>query len=206
MKDGGLKIVGLTGGIGSGKSTVSGYFSKRGYAVIDADKIAREIVAPGSKALGELVSDFGDGILEDAGGLNRKKLAGIVFADAGKRERLDQITHGEILRVIKERIAGLSESGYDSVILLDIPLLFEAGEGFLEGIDEIWVVDAEPEARIKRIMKRDGSSREEILKRINSQMSSGEKRAKADVVIENSGGRKELYRQLDELIKKYEQK
>ena len=204
MKSGGMKIIGLTGGIGSGKSTVSAYFSDNGHVVIDADRIAREIVAPGMPVLSELASAFGEHILNSDGTLDRKKLAEVAFGDKILKKRMDAIMHGEILRIIDERIAGLAESGYNSFVLLDIPLLFETNTGLNDAIDEIWVVDAEDETRIERVIGRDGISRQDIIKIMDSQMSREEKRKRADVVIENSGSKEELYRKIDKLVKRYE--
>ena len=200
-----LSVIGLTGGIGSGKSTVSGYFAARGYTVIDADKVAREIVEPGSKTLDELVIQFGGGILKADGSLDRKKLAGLVFGDDEKRERLNSIMHGEIFRIMESRIDVLAESGYNGIVLLDIPLLFEVKNELSLRIDETWVVDAAEEVRVRRVMERDGCLREEVLGRMDSQMSGGEKREKAHVIIDNSGEKEELYQQLDKLIEKHEQ-
>jgi len=194
-----IKVIGLTGGIGSGKSTVSKYFAGKGYAVIDADIIAREIVVPGAPALRKLVSVFGTEILNDDGTLNRKKLAGIVFKDDVLRGRMNEIMHGEILRIMKERIAGLSASGYNGIVFLDIPLLFETDSELTLKMDEIWFVDAEEEIRAARVTERDGISRQDALNIINSQMSSEEKRKRAHKVIENSGSEEELYQKLDVL-------
>ena len=197
-------IIGLTGGIGSGKSTVCRYLADKGYPVIDADKIAREIVEPGTPALKELSVVFGADIITERGDLDRKKLAGIVFTDKAKKESMEKIMHGEILSVMKKRVQDRLESGYKGLIILDIPLLFETNAGFVDEIDEIWLVDAEEGVRTSRIIKRDGISREEVLMRMKNQMSSEEKRKRAHVIIDNSGKEEELYRELDKLIKKYE--
>jgi len=200
-----MKIIGLTGGIGSGKSTVSAYLSEKGYTVIDADKIAREIVMPGEPALYELVSVFSNDILNEDGTLNRKKLGGTVFGDHALRERMNDIMHGEILKIMKERIDELAVSGYNRIVFLDIPLLFETADAKLTTVmEQIWVVDTDDEIRIKRIIERDGVSRRDVLKIMNNQMSSGEKRKRADVVIENSGSEEKLYQQLDKLIQSHD--
>lgn len=199
MKNSGVKRIGLTGGIGSGKSTVSDYLKGRGFAVIDADKIAREIVAPGSPVLAELASVFGTDILDGDGALERKKLAGVVFADSALRERLDAITHREIAAVMERQSTALIEAGAN-VIFFDIPLLFESKEKLSGKLDEIWLVDAPEELRIERVAARDGISREEIQNRMKNQMGSDEKRKKSHKVIENSGSEEELYLTLDKLI------
>lgn len=202
-----IKVIGLTGGIGSGKSTVSAYFAEKGYAVIDADKIAREIVMPGAPALLALVSVFGKDILNEDGTLNRKKLGGIVFGDDALRARMNGIMHGEIFKIIKNRIDAFAVSGYNNhIVFLDIPLLFEtASAELMAAMDQIWVVDADDEVKIERIIKRDGISREDALKIMDTQMSSEEKRKRADVVIDNSRSEEELYQQLEKLIQAYEQ-
>jgi dephospho-CoA kinase len=205
MKDDGLKIIGLTGGIGAGKSIMSAYLSEKGYPIIDADKIAREIVKPGAPVLSKLVSVFGKDILNEDGTLDRKKLAGMVFGDDALRERLNGIMHGEIVKIMKERIDTLTLSGYNSFVFLDIPLLFETDTELTAVMDEIWVIDADENVRIERIMKRDGISRQDVLNIIKNQMSSEEKRKRADVVIENAGSEEELYQKLDKLIQSHEQ-
>lgn len=196
-----MRIVGLTGGIGSGKSTVTDYLITRGFYVLDADKIAREIVLPGSDMLIELSAVFGKGILLEDGSLDRKKLGEIVFSDAEKKKTLDRLMHTRILELIHERIIQFrEESEHASAIFIDAPLLFETGLD--KSADEIWVIDADDETRIRRIMARDGLQREEILKRIESQMTREEKNSRADVILDNTGDQEALYRQIDELLKK----
>ena len=195
-----VKIIGLTGGIGSGKTAVSSYLLEKGYAVFDADKIAKELVYPGSPVLSNLASAFGDTILNSDGSLNRKELASKAFSDKVMKERMDGIMHGEILRIIKEKIDELIESGYSGVILLDIPLLFEVDTGLEEYIDEIWVIDAEEETRINRVIERDGISRRNVLDIMDNQFPSEEKRKRAHFVIDNSGSLKDLHKKLDELV------
>jgi len=197
----GFQVIGLTGGIGSGKSTVSEYLSKKGYAIIDADKIAREIVEPGAPTLKRLVTSFGEDILNDDKSLNRKKLGSIVFKDNALCKQLNNIMHGEIFKIIKVRIDELRVSGYNKLVFLDVPLLFETAAPELYNlIDKIWVVDTNDEVRMERIMKRDNSSKESVLNVIQNQMSSEEKRKRADVVIDNSGSQEELYAILDKLL------
>ncbi|HWQ80000.1 MAG TPA: dephospho-CoA kinase [Anaerovoracaceae bacterium] len=209
-----MKIIGLTGGIGSGKSTVTDYLTARGFHVLDADKIAREIVLPGSEMLIRLAAAYGDGIISEDGSLDRKKLGEIVFADPEKRKTLDALMHAEILELIHERIlryreeadtvaVGSSEPGAIlkyKVIFIDAPLLFETG--LEKSVGEVWVIDTDEETRIKRIMERDGLEREEILMRINNQMARGEKNRRADVILDNTGDQETLYRQIDRLLEK----
>ena len=204
MKNNDIKIIGLTGGIGSGKSTAASYFSEKGYPVLDADKIALELVGPGSPLLEKLVSHFGSGILDSGRSLDRKKLAGIVFVDRAAKGAMESIMHGEILKNMNSRIDELKKSGYNGIVFLDIPLLIESASDFTGEIDEIWLLDAEDEIRINRTAKRDGRSRRDILNIMNNQASRGERLAKADIIIENSGSKEELYRKLDELARKNE--
>lgn len=196
-----MRIVGLTGGIGSGKSTVTDYLVSKGFYVLDADKIAREIVLPGSEMLIELSSVFGKGILQEDGSLDRKKLGDIVFSDAEKKKTLDRLMHTRILELIHERILQFrEETEHAKAIFIDAPLLFETGLD--QSADEIWVIDVDDETRIRRIMARDGLQREEILKRIESQMTREEKNSRANVILDNTGEPEALYRQIDELLKK----
>lgn len=209
-----MKLIGLTGGIGAGKSTVTDYLIDRGFHVLDADKISREIVLPGSDMLLQLAELFGNGILQEDGGLNRKKLGSIVFSDPEKKEQLDRLMHTKILEVIHERVFQIrEESCHDAeaiisperamrnkVIFIDAPLLFETGLD--KSVEEIWVIDAEDEIRIRRVMERDGLNRDEIIKIMNYQMDRTEKNRRADVLLDNSGEKEALYRQLNLLIQK----
>jgi len=209
-----MKIVGLTGGIGSGKSTVSDYLISRGFHVLDADKISREIVLPGSDMLIRLAAEFGRDIILEDGSLDRKKLGEMVFSDPEKKKKLDGMMHTTILELIHERILQFREEAELSavaaadpeqiaryrVIFIDAPLLFETGLD--KSVEEIWVIDADEETRIRRIMERDGLQREEILKRISSQMARDEKNRRADVILDNTGDPESLYRQIDQLLQK----
>lgn len=193
-----MKIIGLTGGIGSGKSTVSEYLQQKGLTIIDADKIAREIVVPGSGVLAEITKLFGTDILFEDGSLNRKKLGGMVFSDSQKKFALDSLMHHKVIELIEKQMKELEMAG-TKVIFVDAPLLFETG---LDGhVNEVWVVDVDDETRIHRIMGRDSLSRDEILKRIASQMSRKEKNEKADYIIDNTGTIDQLYVQIDTLLK-----
>ncbi len=190
-----MKIIGLTGGIGSGKSTVSDYLISKGFYVLDADRIAREIVLPGSEMLIELKAIFGAEIILEDGSLNRKKLGEIIFSDAEKKKVLDKLMHTRVLEMIHERILEYHEG---KIIFIDAPLLFETGLD--RSVSEVWVIDVEDEIRIRRIMERDGLEREDILKRIRSQMGRKEKNRRADAVLDNSGDVKALYQQIEKLL------
>lgn len=189
-----MRIIGLTGGIGTGKSTVSDYLKKKGYTIIDADKLAREIVLPGSQVLQRLVQAFGEEILLPGGELNRKLLGSMVFGNPEKKALLDKITHGEICGRIEAAVKGFS----GEALVIDAPLLFETGLSRLA--TEVWVVDAEDEIRIERVRRRDGMSREETERRIAAQLSREEKWKRADRLLDNSGTVEELYRRIDEII------
>ena len=193
-----MKTIGLTGGIGTGKSTVSRYLTTKGYKIIDADRIAREVVEPGMPALKALVEEFGSGILLEDGSLNRRELARLAFASPEGKAALDRITHGAIFARIEElqlQYAAELEATADAVIFLDVPLLFETG--FDRKADLVWVVDVPDEIRVQRVVLRDGLTEEEVWARIKNQMSREEKIARADVVLDNSGTPEKLYAQVD---------
>lgn len=194
-----MKVIGLTGGIGSGKSTISKYLTENEIVVLDADEIAREIVIAGSDVLKNLTECFGNEILCDDGSLNRKKLGSIVFADPAKKMKLDHITHGKII----ERIQGKLEKARNQrvpLVVLDAPLLFETGLNQL--VEQVWLVDVKDEIRIRRVMKRDGLSKEEVQARIAQQMDSKQRRKQSHVILDNSGDREGLYAQVDCLLLK----
>lgn len=192
-----MRIIGITGGIGSGKTTASEYLKSRGFHVIDADRIGHEIMQPGMPILIELSMVFGEDILNDNGVLNRKKLAEAAFADPQNKKMLDCITHEEIFEEIRRRMDVLSDQGV-KLVFLDAALLFETG---LENTcEQTWLIDAEDAIRIKRAMDRDGSTRDQVLARLKNQMSSEEKRKRASHIVDNSGNLEQLYKQLDVLI------
>ncbi|MGP1569332.1 MAG: dephospho-CoA kinase [Eubacteriales bacterium] len=183
-----MKIIGITGGIGSGKSTVCDIICKNGFDVIDADKIAREILKneDGKDLLAQLVAGFTEDIIVN-GKLDRKKLASLAFSDSMQKKKLDDIMLPEIIRTIKLEIYKFEKLG-KKIVFLDAPLLFEAG---LHRICfESWLVYADEQIRICRVMKRDKASESEVRMRVRFQMPDDEKLKLADFVIDNS---KELY-------------
>ncbi|MEA4986507.1 MAG: dephospho-CoA kinase [Anaerovorax sp.] len=192
-----MKVIGLTGGIGSGKSTVSRYLRKKGIIVLDADEVAREIVLPGSDTLNELTDFFGKEILLEDGSLNRKMLGSIVFSDSVKKLRLDQIMHGKIIEQIQKKLQNETERGVPFVII-DAPLLLETGMDKI--VDQVWLVEMKDELRIDRVMKRDKLSKEDVKARILQQMNAEEKRKKSHVIIDNSSNLANLYAQVDQLL------
>ena len=196
-----LKI-GLTGSIGTGKSTVSKLLRERGIAVIDADLLAREIVKKGQECLNDLKNVFGNQVLTIDGELDRKKLGQIVFSDDSKLELLNSVTHPHIRRRMKAQMNEL-ESKNNKVIVLDVPLLFEAKMEDL--VDIILVVFVKEEIQIKRIMERDNCTQEEAIRIIKTQISQQDKISKSDYTIDNSGTIEELKEKLNGFLEKIEE-
>lgn len=189
--------IGITGGIGSGKSTVTDHLTDKGYEVIDCDKLARQVVEKGSDTLKKLAVALGEEILAGDGSLDREATAKIVFADEEKRETLNAITHGAIYDIINRKI----EETPDNVHFIDAPLLFESGLN--KEMDAVWVVTCRDDVRKERIALRDNMDEEMIQARIDSQMDDREKTALADEVLDNSGTKEELYARVEELLEKY---
>ena len=192
-----MKVIGLTGGTGSGKSVVSKSLAAAGAVVIDADKIAHEIILKGKPAYAEIVNFYGTEILDAEGNITRKKLGEIVFHDAQKLAFLNQCTHKYICAEVDRQIAAAKQT--NAKIILDAPLLLEAG---LESrCDAVWVVYADPQVRARRIMERDGISDALAKARIANQKSWEEYRQAASVVIDNSKDFAYLQEQLDKILK-----
>lgn len=191
-----MRVIGLTGGIGSGKSTVARILERLGAAVIDADLLAREAVAPGEQAYQAIVAEFGAGILNPDRTINRGALGRLVFADPEARRRLEQITHPAIARLAGEKLAELRRTGTPLAFYM-APLLIEAGGA--SRVDEVWVVYADAETQLKRVMERDRIGRAEALQRLAAQMPMEEKKKHGRVVIDNRGTPEELERQLREI-------
>jgi dephospho-CoA kinase len=193
MRPVGVRVIGLTGGIATGKSSIARFFQDRGAVVIDADQLSREAVEPDSRGLAEVVAAFGKGVLAPDGRLDRKRLGTLVFSDSHKRSQLEGILHPEIKRLAEERIACAAETGH-KVVLYMAPLLIEAGA--TDRVDEVWVVTVRPEVQLERLVLRDGISRDEAQRIIDSQMPLAEKEKFARLVIDNSGTPEETRRQL----------
>lgn len=196
-------LVGLTGGIGSGKSTVARLFEKLGAVVIDADAIVHELQAPGSPVLAEIADAFGPGVLDASGALDREALAAIVFRDPEARERLGAIVHPKVGVEFARRIA-LARQARVPLVVCDIPLLFEgrrAGRGTASVVpfDATVVVWAPEELQIERQIAREGYDRDEALRRVRAQMPLDDKRALADHVVENAGSLEDLERRVREV-------
>lgn len=179
------RVVALTGGIGSGKSTVAHFLAECGAAIVDADHLAREVVAPGAPALAEISSGFGAGILSPNGSLDRKKLGALVFSDEPARKKLEEIVHPRVRSLWLERLAELTRLGSYPVIVYAVPLLFESGQSYPEIEKTVLVVAPEAE-RITRIVARDKISPEEARQRIAAQLSDEEKLKRSDLVVHNN--------------------
>lgn len=195
------KIIGITGGIGTGKSTVSKIIMEKGFSLIDADLIAREVVEVGEPAYSMIIEVFGERILNRDGSIDRKKLGNIVFGDTDLRLKLNNIVHPQIYKKIKEKLLYYSKS--NDIIFLDIPLLIEGLENSSKfGIvfDEIWVVYADRETQIRRIIERDKIDYESATRRIDAQLPIDEKLRFADVVIDNTGDLEELVSNVEKAI------
>ena len=220
-----MKKIGLTGGIGSGKSTASAYLREKGIKIIDADELSRQMTAKDGPALPAIREAFGDEFFSSKGELDRKALGAVVFADAGQRQKLEQIVTKAVIERSKELVAeaeaeaggckaarvgcgcGNEESrgdgasgdqNYSDLIILDAPLLFECG--LQDYMDENWLVAADEDVVVARVMERDGLSEELARDRINSQMPLEDKKKIADKVIANNAGLEELYAQIDSLL------
>ena len=192
-------LVGLTGGIATGKSTVSQMCAHLGAKVVDADLLAREVVMPGQPALAEIAAEFGDDVLQPDGHLDRKRLGAIVFSDPERRKRLEQITHPAIY-VRQQRVLSVyEEEAFEGVVLWDAAVLIESGGA--KRMDKLVVVLTDPATEHARLMERDGMGDEEARGRIATQMPVADKAKLADYVIDNSGTRAETERQVREVYK-----
>lgn len=194
-----VMLIGLTGGIGAGKSTVAQLFEERGVPIVDADAIARDVVKPGQPALAELVEYFGDTILGADGELNRGKLAEVAFADAESHEALNAIMHPAISAETSKRIDALR--GDHPVIVHDVPLLVEAG---LAGNYDLTVlVDTPAEVRLQRLTELRGMDPEDAKKRIAAQATDEQRRAVCDVALDNSGDIEHLRAQFEQMWERF---
>ena len=190
-------VVALTGGIGSGKTTVSDLFAELGVVIIDSDILAREVVEPGQPALKEVMSVFGSEVIDEDGALNRAKLRKRVFSAPDKRRILEEILHPRIMAETNRRI----EEVEDSYCIVCIPLLFETGRQ--NQFDRVLVVDVPPETQIKRTLERDGSPRATIEGILAAQVVRSRRLALAHDVIDNSGDIELVRQEVDQLHQKY---
>ena len=194
MKSSGIRVIGLTGGIATGKSSVARFFTKKGIPVIDADLLARNAVLPGSPALEKIVSLFGQGVLTHDGQLDRKLLSAQIFSDPEKRRQLEHIIHPEIRKQSEELIAQAAAAGHQRLIYM-APLLIEAGVA--DRVDTVWVVTVRPEIQLERLMRREQISQDKAQSMVDSQMPLSEKERYGSVVIDNSGTEAETLKVLE---------
>ena len=190
-----MRVIGLTGGIACGKSTVSARLAERGAVIVDGDRISRRLTAADGPALPEIRAAFGDGVFQADGSLDRKALGSRVFSDDAERRRLNGIMQPLILAEIGRETEAARAAGA-AVCVLDMPLLFE--EGLDRLCDETWCVWLPREIQLRRLTERDGLTAAEAEARIDSQLPTDEKAARADRVLDNSGSRCELMRLTDQ--------
>lgn len=195
-----MTLIGLTGGIASGKSTIGARLAELGAVRIDADQLARDAVAPGSRGLARVSERFGDAVLQADGSLDRAALGALVFSDAAKLADLNAIVHPEVRRLADERISDARAEDPDAVIVYEIPLLVEADRG--GDWDLIVVADAPVEQRVARMVSLREMTEADARRRVANQASDAERRAVADVVIDTSGSETETLAQVDALWSK----
>lgn len=191
-----MLVVGLTGGIGSGKSTVSGLLAHKGAVVVDADAITHDLQRPGTPVLAAMVARFGDDVLRPDGSLDRQGVADIVFADADALADLNAIVHPAVGAEITAQMEAAATT--DRVVVLDVPLLVESGRSDLAGLI---VVDVDPEVAVRRLVDQRGFTETQARARMARQASRADRLARADVVIDNSGTLADLAGRVDEVWK-----
>lgn len=194
-----MKIIGLTGGIGSGKSTVSKFLAHLGAVVIDADKVGHEVFKPGTKAWQEVVDAFGQGIISADGTIDRRKLGEIVFSNPDARAKLNQVMHPLIYEQVKSRIEEYGKKGV-SIVIVEAPLLLEVGWKSL--VDEVWVTSASEATVIKRLKEQKGLPEAQSLARVRAQLTDEERIRQADVVIDTDCALDELKERVEALWRK----
>lgn len=189
------KVIGLTGGIASGKTTVSNYLKDQGFTVLDADVYSRKTTEKNGPAIPEIIEEFGEDIVDESGNLNRKKLGNIIFNDEGKRKKLNAIVHPLIRQMMNSDEKKFKEKGH---VFLDIPLLFE--NGLDSRCDLILTVYVDREVQIERLSERNNLNRSDAVSRIDSQMPLCDKASKSDIVFDNNGRLDELYEQVNKFL------
>ncbi|MEE3246406.1 MAG: dephospho-CoA kinase, partial [Chloroflexota bacterium] len=191
-----MMVIGLTGSIGTGKSEAARQLEALGASIISADQVGHEAYTPNTEAWEQVVAAFGDDILQDDGEIDRRKLGAVVFSDPGQLEKLNQIMHPRMARMVADKIEELRDQGAE-VVVVEAALLFEAGWDSL--VEEVWVTDSTEQVVIERLKQRNGMSEEEARKRISSQMGRTERLERSDYVIENSGDMATLGNTIKEL-------
>ena len=192
-----MLIVGLTGNIGSGKSSVSRLFKDLGAAVLDTDQVARDVVVPGTEGLTKLVELFGNSILNPDGSLNRLQTAEIVFGNQDKLKQLNGIVHPAIREVLTKVIAEYRAEPKEPLLIIEAPLLIEVG--LYKMVDQVWLVTVDEQEQIQRVMGRDQATLEQVLQRIEAQMPQKDKIPYADIVIDNSGDLNSVEQQVSKI-------
>lgn len=193
----GQTVIGITGGIGSGKTTVTKYLSEKGFQVVDADTISRNLMDE-SETVSQVADCFGKDILDENGNVDRKKLRGMVFSDENLLEMLNGILHPKIRKQIEKELQRLKKEGHQT-IFLDAPLLIENNLDRM--VDEVWMVSCSLETQIDRVVKRDGSNRKEVESIIERQMPIEEKLKHADLVFQNEGSIEDLKNSVEGALK-----
>jgi len=196
-----MYLIGLTGGIASGKSVVTKRLAERGAVVVDADVLAREVVEPGTPGLAAIADHFGPAVIADDGSLDRPALGAVIFSDPAERLALNAITHPAIWRRARELFAAAERDDPNAIVVYDVPLLAEAAADRPIQFDLVVVVDASAETRLNRLVELRGLSEEEARRRLSSQASDAERLAMADVVIDSNGSLDETLAQADALYR-----
>lgn len=191
-------VIGITGGIGAGKSTAAKIFAERGVRVLDADEISRKVTGQGGRALDSIRGLLGDKMIDTSGNMNRKLVAGLVFSDRTKLDKLSAIIHRHVLDEIGEELEKEREKG-TKVIVLDVPIPVQ--KGFLDVCNQVWVISADEDVRIERIRDR-GMSAEDARRRMDMQMTREEYEELADIVIENNDDEETLKEKINVHIRK----
>ena len=197
-----VRRIGITGGIASGKSTVTEFLRQQGYKVIDADQVVHELQEPGERLYQALLSTFGPAILQEDGRLDRSKLGAMIFGNPDLLAQSSQLQN----EIIREELAGRRDllAEMEDIFFMDLPLLFELQ--YEDWFDQIWLVDVTKETQLSRLMARNALSQEEAEKRIAAQLSLREKRKRADVLIDNNGSLEETRQQLRDALQKLERR
>lgn len=196
------KIIGLTGGIASGKSTVTSYLREKGYAVIDADRVVHDLQAQGGELYQALVEHFGTEILLDTGDLNRPALAERIFSSQNEIAWSNQVQGEMIRKALARERDRLAET--EDLFFMDIPLLIE--QGYLDWFDQVWLVYVTEDTQLERLMERNALTEDQVRDRLAAQMSLDEKKALVDLVLDNNSKRDHLYQQIDRVLEQIERR
>ena len=196
------RIIGLTGGIASGKSTVTSYLKEKGYAVIDADRVVHDLQAQGGELYQALVEHFGTEILLDTGDLNRPALAERIFSSQNEIAWSNQVQGEMIRKALARERDRLAET--EDLFFMDIPLLIE--QGYLDWFDQVWLVYVTEDTQLERLMERNALTEDQVRDRLAAQMSLEEKKALVDLVIDNNSKRDHLYQQIDRVLEQIERR